>query len=179
MQRLIVSLISLAMTLGGLAARAAGDTKAEQLLAQARAALGGEKNLAKVQGLSATGTYQREVGQGSLGYVTGTYSHIGGDRFTQVADPDLGTLNLLSFEPNSIGGPLTQGVFLYNPILPSYDNFNLRVGLRKETWDVALYANNLSRIEPGDPAGAAMFEHTVRRTFHAAIDHEVAPLVPQ
>jgi len=62
MQRLIVSLISLAMTLGGLAARAAGDTKAEQLLAQARAALGGEKNLAKVQGLSATGTYQREVG---------------------------------------------------------------------------------------------------------------------
>ena len=43
MQRLIVSLISLAMTLGGFAARAAGDTKAEQLLAQARAALGGDK----------------------------------------------------------------------------------------------------------------------------------------
>src|SRR6185295_12495974 len=66
MQRLIVSLISLAMTLGGLAARAAGDTKAEQLLAQARAALGGEKNLAKVQGLSATGSYQREVGDRQL-----------------------------------------------------------------------------------------------------------------
>jgi hypothetical protein len=66
MQRLIVSLISLAMTLGGLAARAAGDTKAEQLLAQARAALGGERNLAKVQGLSATGTYQREVGDRNL-----------------------------------------------------------------------------------------------------------------
>ena len=45
MQRLIVSLISLAMTLGGFAARAAGDTKAEQLLAQARAALGGDKQL--------------------------------------------------------------------------------------------------------------------------------------
>ncbi len=43
MQRLIVSLISLAMTLGGFAARVAGDTKAEQLLAQARAALGGDK----------------------------------------------------------------------------------------------------------------------------------------
>ncbi len=62
MQRLIVSLISLAMTLGGLAARAAGDTKSEQLLAQARAVLGGDKNLSKVQGLSATGTYQREMG---------------------------------------------------------------------------------------------------------------------
>jgi hypothetical protein len=66
MQRLIVSLISLAMTLGGLAARAAGDTKAEQLLAQARAALGGDKNLANVRGLSATGAYQREVGDRQL-----------------------------------------------------------------------------------------------------------------
>jgi hypothetical protein len=66
MQRLIVSLISLAMTLGGLAARAAGDTKAEQLLAQARAALGGDDKLAKVQGLTASGTYQREVGDRQL-----------------------------------------------------------------------------------------------------------------
>src|SRR5712691_5688813 len=56
MQRLIVSLISIAMTLASLA-RVAGDTKAEQLLAQARAALG--KNLDKVQGLTATGRYQR------------------------------------------------------------------------------------------------------------------------
>jgi hypothetical protein len=60
-QRLIAFLISLAMTAGGYAARAAGDTKAEQLLAQARAALGGEKNLNKVQGLTATGTYQRTM----------------------------------------------------------------------------------------------------------------------
>ncbi|MCU1381644.1 MAG: hypothetical protein JWL71_341 [Acidobacteria bacterium] len=57
MERLIVFLISLAMTAGGYAARAAGDTKAEQLLAQARASLGGDKNLNRVQGLTATGTY--------------------------------------------------------------------------------------------------------------------------
>src|SRR5215208_5443854 len=50
------------MTLGGFAARSAGDTKADQLLAQARAALGGENNLAKVQGLTAAGTYQRTMG---------------------------------------------------------------------------------------------------------------------
>jgi hypothetical protein len=49
------------MAAGGYAARAAGDTKAEQLLAQARASLGGDKNLNKVQGLSATGTYQRTM----------------------------------------------------------------------------------------------------------------------
>jgi hypothetical protein len=60
-QRLIVFLISLVMTAGGYAARAAGDAKAEQLLAQARASLGGDKNLNKVQGLSATGTYQRTM----------------------------------------------------------------------------------------------------------------------
>jgi hypothetical protein len=66
MQRLIVSLISLAMTLGGIAARVDGDTKAEQLLAQARQALGGEKNLNKVQGLTCAGTYERTVGDRQL-----------------------------------------------------------------------------------------------------------------
>ena len=66
MQRLIVYVISLAMTLGGLAARAAGDTKSEQLLAQARAALGGDTNLNKVHGLTATGTFQREMGDRQL-----------------------------------------------------------------------------------------------------------------
>jgi hypothetical protein len=60
-QRLIVFLMSIAMTAGGYAARLAGDAKAEQLMAQARAALGGEKNLNKVQGLTATGTYQRTI----------------------------------------------------------------------------------------------------------------------
>jgi hypothetical protein len=68
MQRLIVYVISLAMTLaaGGFAARAAGDAKAEQLLAQARAALGGDKNLKTVQGLTAAGTYQRAMGDRQL-----------------------------------------------------------------------------------------------------------------
>jgi hypothetical protein len=66
MQRLIVSLISLAMTLGGIAAHIEGDTKAEQLLAQARQALGGEKNLNKVQGLTCTGTYERAMGDRQL-----------------------------------------------------------------------------------------------------------------
>jgi hypothetical protein len=61
-QRLIVYLMSIAMTAGGLAARAGGDAKAEGLMAQARAALGGDKNLTAVRGLTATGTYQRTMG---------------------------------------------------------------------------------------------------------------------
>jgi hypothetical protein len=60
-QRLIIFLMSLAMSAGGFAARMTGDAKAEQLMAQARAALGGEKNLNKVQGLTATGAYQRTM----------------------------------------------------------------------------------------------------------------------
>jgi hypothetical protein len=62
MQRLLALLFSAAMTLGGYAARAAGDTKASELLAQARTALGGDGKLSKVQGLSCAGTVQRSIG---------------------------------------------------------------------------------------------------------------------
>ena len=58
---------------------------------------------------------------GTLAYVTGTYQHIG-SRFTQVGDQtDLGTLDLLSFGANTIGGPLTASTFTYDPELPAYD----------------------------------------------------------
>jgi len=65
-QRLIAYVMSMAMAAGGFAARAAGDARAEQLIAQARAALGGEKSIAKVQGLTATGSYQRTTGDRQL-----------------------------------------------------------------------------------------------------------------
>ena len=67
MQRVIVYVISLLMTLGSFAARASGDAKAEQLLAQARAALGGDTILNKVRGLTAVGTYQRTMADRQLG----------------------------------------------------------------------------------------------------------------
>jgi hypothetical protein len=62
MQRLIVSSIVLAMTMGGLGVEAAGDAKADQVLAQARAAIGGDQHLSSVLGLTAAGTFQREMG---------------------------------------------------------------------------------------------------------------------
>ena len=95
---------------------------------------------------AAAATYQWEVMPGSLAYVTGTYQHIG-SRFTQVGDEDLGTLNLLSFEQTggqTIGGPLTASTFRYDPKLPAYDILNLRVGLRRDVWDVSLYLNNVT-----------------------------------
>jgi iron complex outermembrane recepter protein len=88
-------------------------------------------------------TYQWEVRSGSLAYVTGSYQHIG-SRFTQVGDEDLGRLDLLSFGASTIGAPLTQAEFIYDPKLPAYDLLNLRAGLRRNTWDVSVFINNVT-----------------------------------
>jgi iron complex outermembrane recepter protein len=93
--------------------------------------------------LAAAANYQWEVRPGSIAYITGTYQHIG-SRFTQVGDQDLGTLNLLSFAPNTIGGPLTATTFTYNPELPGYDLLNLRAGVRRAKLDIAVYLNNVT-----------------------------------
>jgi hypothetical protein len=61
MQRILSFLIATAMALGGDAARAAGDAKGAELLAQARAAIGGER-AARAQGISCSGTVQRMLG---------------------------------------------------------------------------------------------------------------------
>jgi len=78
------------------------------------------------------------------GYATGVYQHIG-DRYTQIGDQadGFGTVNLLSFHPNDIGGPYTQNTFTFDPKLPAYDIVNVRVGILKDRWDTALFINNL------------------------------------
>jgi iron complex outermembrane receptor protein len=96
----------------------------------------------KVQ-LATAATWQWEVRRGALAYLTGTYQHIG-SRFTQVGDQDLGTLSLLSFGGNTIGAPLTATTFTYDPELPAYDVLNLRAGVRRGKWDVALFLNNVT-----------------------------------
>ena len=90
----------------------------------------------------AASTFQWQVRSAALAYVTGTYQHIG-SRFTQVGDQDLGTLNLLSFGANTIGGPLTASAFSYDPELPAYNLVNLRTGVRRGNWDIAFFINNL------------------------------------
>jgi len=79
------------------------------------------------------------------GYINGIVQYIG-DRYTQIGDQaeGFGNVNLLSFEPNTIGGPLTQSSFTFNPLLPSYTVANARLGMRNGRWDVALYVNNLT-----------------------------------
>jgi len=92
---------------------------------------------------SASATYQTVFAAAMTGYVNGNWQYVG-SRYTQVGDQDLGTLNLNSFGAHTIGGPLTQGTFHYDPQLPAYNIFNARVGVRKDFWDVALFVNNLT-----------------------------------
>ena len=95
--------------------------------------------------MSAAATYRWQMMHASLGSLTGTYQHVG-SRFTQLVDEETGygSVNLLSFGANTIGGPLTASTFTFEPELPAYDILNLRLGVIHEKWDVALFVNNLT-----------------------------------
>jgi iron complex outermembrane receptor protein len=97
---------------------------------------------------AAAATYQWQMSGQWRGYGTATYQHIG-SRFTQVGDedPTTGVVNLLSFGANTIGAPLTQATFRFDPELPAYDIVNLRLGVLKGRWDIALFVNNLTDEE--------------------------------
>jgi iron complex outermembrane receptor protein len=95
--------------------------------------------------VAASATYQWQLKAGALAYVTGTYQHTG-SRFTQIGDQadGFGTVNLLSFAPNTIGGPLTATTFRFDPELPSYDIVNARIGVLRGKWDISIFGNNLT-----------------------------------
>ncbi len=105
------------------------------------------KRLPSVPQIQLTGaaTYRWPVGSNATGFVTGSYRHIG-SRFTQIDDhaAGVGTVNLNSFAPNTIGGPLTRSTFTFDPELPAYNILNLRLGIIRERWEIALHANNLT-----------------------------------
>ena len=93
-------------------------------------------------------TYQQPLTDQLTGYITGTFQHIG-SRYTQVGDdvPGFGVVplqNLPGALPNTIGGPLTQDTFVFDPLLPAYDILNLRLGARFDIFDIALFCNNVT-----------------------------------
>ncbi len=103
---------------------------------------------------AAAATYRWPSPSGWVGYTTGVWQHVG-DRFTQVGDDVIdpsyapyfvapNTLNVNSFGKNTIGGPLTQTTFTFDPKMPAYDIVNLRVGVLKGRWDTALFVNNVT-----------------------------------
>ena len=94
---------------------------------------------------AASVTLHRPLRAGSQGFFTATYSYVG-SRFTQIDDhaPGVGTVNMNSFAPNTIGGPLTQNIFTFDPELPGYSLVNVRTGITRANWETALYLNNLT-----------------------------------
>src|SRR5207253_802100 len=48
------------------------------------------------------------------------------------------------FGAHTIGGPLTQSTFTFDPLLPAYNLFNLRVGVTRERWELTVFGNNLT-----------------------------------
>ena len=101
----------------------------------------------RVQGAAAV-TFRQPIGGRSQGYVTGTYHHVG-SRYTQIDDlaAGFGRVDLAGFEAEdgaTIGGPLTQRTFTFDPQLPAYNLVNLRFGVSRASWDAALYVNNIT-----------------------------------
>jgi len=98
----------------------------------------------KVQG-SAALTYGWPLVSSGRAFVSGSYQYVG-SRYTLIDDesPGYGTLDMTSFGANTIGGPLTQQFFTFNPLLPAYSLFNMRVGLTKNSWEVSVFGNNLT-----------------------------------
>ena len=86
----------------------------------------------KVQG-SASITYSLPMGSGGSSRlsVTGSGQYVG-SRYTQIDDltPGIGTVNIAALGAN-MGGPMTQGTFTFNPLLPAYTLLNLSAGLSR------------------------------------------------
>ena len=99
---------------------------------------------------AAAATWRWLVGGGWVGYVSGTFQHVG-SRYTQVGDQaeGFGTVDLTALAPalrpgTFIGGPLTQSVFAFEPELPAYNILNLRIGILDGRWDVAFFVDNVT-----------------------------------
>ena len=103
----------------------------------------------KVQ-FNAAVTYGWPLGKtGSRVSITASDQYVG-SHYTQIDDltPGIGTVPITRIGttglPHTIGGPLTQSTFTFDPLLPGYNLVGFRVGLMRANWDVALFVNNLT-----------------------------------
>ncbi len=93
--------------------------------------------------MAAAATYRWPFGSGNMaGYATGVFQHVG-SRFTQLGDHAEG-FGTVALGFTNMGGPFTQSTFTFDPELPAYDLLNLRVGVLKNQWDIALFVNNVT-----------------------------------
>ncbi len=92
----------------------------------------------KFQG-AVNATFTRPLGDDKEAFLSGSVQYVG-SRFTQIGDQaaGFGTVNLFTNVGNT-----SVSTFTFNPKLPSYATGNLRVGVRNDRWEVALWVNNL------------------------------------
>ena len=106
----------------------------------------------QVQG-SASLTYGWSVATGSRAFLSGSYQYVG-SRYTLIDDQGdgvgpacagqkFGCVDMTTFGANTIGGPLTQSTFHFNPLLPAYGLANFRVGVTRQSWELSVYVNNV------------------------------------
>jgi len=84
----------------------------------------------RVQGAAAA-TYRWSAWRGSSPFLSASAQHVG-SRYTLIDDlgAGFGTVNLNAL-PHTIGGPLTQNAFTFNPELPAYTLANMRLGVTR------------------------------------------------
>jgi iron complex outermembrane receptor protein len=94
--------------------------------------------------VAAAGTYRFPMRHGTQGFFTAATQRIG-ERHTLMEDlaPGFGTVDMEAL-PFTIGGPLSQQFFTFDPILPAYTIANLRLGTGRANWEAALFVNNLT-----------------------------------
>jgi iron complex outermembrane receptor protein len=97
----------------------------------------------EVQG-SAAATYRWRVGRSARPFVSASYRHVG-SRYTLIDDlsSGFGSVDLKAL-PNTIGAPLTQNTFTFDPKLPAYNLANVRFGVTRGIWEYALFVNNVT-----------------------------------
>lgn len=86
-------------------------------------------------------TYLWDWAPGWEGFFTASIVHVG-DRFTQFRDQadGFGTFDLTAI---GLGDPSVDS-FTIDPELPSYEIGNVRIGARRDNWEVALFVNNVT-----------------------------------
>ncbi len=84
-------------------------------------------------------TYERPIGD-LMGFTTFSFQHVG-SRFTQLADQEPG-FGVIPLGVVGFGDPSVFAIEI-DPKLSAYQLGNLRVGVRSDSWEVAVFVNNL------------------------------------
>jgi iron complex outermembrane receptor protein len=90
--------------------------------------------------LAASVTYYFPVFNSWEGFANATYQNVG-ERYTKISDQNNNGQGVATLYPN-VGGPLTQATYGYDREMDSYEIVNLRLGVRNENWDTALFVRN-------------------------------------